>query len=129
MLVRSDKINYTILSQRSKNFWDSKIVKPDIVLIKKSTDETYIIDTKWKIIDNNKPSDADLKQMYVYNMYWDANRSMLLYPTNTNYKEHFGVFHKGRDGDNLCKLGFINILNDKGNLDKGIGNLILDKLS
>jgi len=129
MLLRSDKTNYTILSQRSKNFWDNKVVKPDIVLINKSTDKTYIIDTKWKVIDNNKPSDADLKQMYVYNMYWDAKRSMLLYPTNTINKEHFGVFHKGRDGDNLCKLGFINILNDKGKLDKGIGNLILDKLS
>ena len=44
--------------------------------------KTVIIDTKWKIIDDNRPGDDDLKQMFVYNLLWDAEKSVLLYPGN-----------------------------------------------
>ena len=92
-------------------FWNNKLIKPDIVLKKEidGTEQTFIIDTKWKLIDSNKPSDNDLKQMYVYNMYWDSFKSILLYPTNTEQITEYGKFHKGRDEDNLCKLGFLKV--------------------
>ena len=45
------------------------------------------MDTKLKIISIDKPSDDDIKQIYVYNMYWDAPKSMLLYPKNDNKQD------------------------------------------
>lgn len=91
-----------------------------------STDKIpYIIDTKWKVIDKDKPNDSDLKQMYAYNMYWEANRSILPYPATTQTDGGFGKFHQGREGINECKVGFINVLNDEGELDDGIGSEIL----
>jgi 5-methylcytosine-specific restriction enzyme subunit McrC len=128
MLLRVETDDYDFSAQESKLFWESKRVRPDIVLKKKSTRETYIIDAKWKIIDASKPSDADLKQMYVYNLYWDATKSMLLYPSSSVVKEQFGHFHQGRIGQNSCKLGFLKVLDEDGNLDQNVGQRIVSKL-
>ena len=128
MLKRTDQFDYHISAQESQEFWEKKTVRPDIVLTHKVTNETFIIDAKWKIIDTNKPSDADLKQMYVYNLYWNAAKSMLLYPTNREDTEHFGSYHKGREGENSCKLGFLKVMDEHGKLDMRVGERILEKL-
>ena len=47
--------------------------------------------------------DDDLKQMYVYNMYWESERSILLYPTSIEIITEFGKFHKGRQNENRFK--------------------------
>ena len=52
-----------VFSQDSKKFWKNKCIRPDIIL--KTGGETFVIDTKWKIIEANNPSDEDLKQMFV----------------------------------------------------------------
>jgi 5-methylcytosine-specific restriction enzyme subunit McrC len=108
--------DYSVSYQNRKKFWNNKLIKPDIVVEYK--DETLVIDTKWKLVDANRPSDADLKQMYTYNMYWEANKSMLLYPTSENDLEtDFGEFHIGspnkKSDENLCKMGFLNIWSDQ----------------
>ena len=91
-------------------------------------DVHYIIDTKWKIKEFTEPDDDDLKQMYVYNMYWKSEKSMLLYPTTKELMTSFGKFHKGRDNENLCKLGFVKVM--KGNeLNTKIGDEILNLLN
>ena len=65
--------------------------------------------------------------MYAYNMYWSSSKSMLLYPSSNPKETEFGSFHKGRDGENRCKLGFIKVL--KGNaLNPDLGNEILKLL-
>lgn len=51
---------------------------------------------------------------------------MLLNPTTKEMNTTFGKFHKGREKDNLCKLGFIKIMNEKElNLNIGIDILKL----
>jgi len=121
-------------------FWEEKRVYPDIVIRRKTIGpdkdgtekesiEPFIIDTKWKLVDSNKPSDEDLKQMFVYNMYWDSPKSMLLYPQiNGNQDSIFGKFHKGRVNENKCKLGFVNVLNSEGKLNQNIASEIIIKL-
>ena len=111
--------NFKVSYQNTMKFWNNKLVKPDIVLKKEidGKEETFIIDTKWKLIDTNKPSDNDLKQMYVYNMYWGSIKSILLYPTNKEQSTQYGRFHKGRDEDNLCKLGFLKIHQNSPNIE------------
>jgi len=108
-----ENVNLSVTRHERKDFWETKSICPDIVLRTKEFDqsasETFVIDTKWKIIEPSNPSAADLKQMYVYNMYWQSTKSMLLYPkSNSSGDTNFGRFHQGREGDNLCKPGFVD---------------------
>ena len=143
-LLKSADVNTVISRQGRADFWWNstankyKIIKPDIVITKNG--QTTIIDTKWKIVDNNNPGDDDLKQMFVYNLFWDAHKSILLYPgkfeaCEGSYK-HFNLSsHLKEDGDNgfynHCSLAFLDVL-DKDNrliscerfkffLDKALG--------
>ena len=131
MLQRNKPEGVSVEFQNSQQFWETKTIRPDIVVTKKQGDakEVFVIDTKWKVIDYRNPSDDDLKQMYAYNIYWNSSKSMLLYPKIQEFPEKFGTFHKGRDNGNACKLGFINVLDDTGKLDYGIGKIILEKLN
>ncbi len=127
MLAKIQTDTLKVKFQNRKQFWETKVIKPDIVIEKLAEGEvveTYVIDTKWKIIDPKKPGDNDLKQMYAYNMYWDAAKSMLLYPTSENLSTDFGKFHKGRSEENQCKLGFIKIM-ENNTLNTCIGEDIL----
>ncbi len=92
--------------QNSRKFWENKRIKPDIVL--KKNDEVFIIDTKWKITENNKPDDDDLKQMFIYNLHWEAEKAILLYPKTNQTDSNFGIYHFDKLGKK-CKLGFIDI--------------------
>ena len=81
-------------------------------------------------VKNPKPSDDDLKQMYAYNLYWNANKSMLLYPSSRKVEERFGNYWKGREINELnqCKIGFADILDKNLQLNFDVGNQILSKL-
>ena len=106
--------DYYVSPQNSTQFWETKRIKPDIVI--KHKEDTYIIDTKWKIVSSYKPSDDDLKQMFAYNLYWKAEKSMLLYPKIDQEDSKFGNYHHtlNEKKSNQCKLGFINILDKNG---------------
>ena len=131
ILLKIEDSSINVSFQNRDKFWEEKIIKPDIVITKtefineKKVETKYIIDTKWKVKEYPEPDDDDLKQMYVYNMYWKSERSMLLYPTSKDLTTKFGKFHKGREENNLCKLGFIKVM--KGLvLNSNIGNEIAD---
>ena len=135
MLLRTKDKNITVSFQNKQAFWEGRTIRPDLVLSKKDengVDEIFVIDTKWKVLDANspKPSDNDLKQMYAYNLYWNAKRSMLLYPNSKTIDEKFGNYWKGREDseNNQCKVGFIDILDDDSQLNFSIGEQILSKL-
>ena len=132
MLSKVKDENLSVSFQNRDHFWESKIIKPDIVIRRKFSDpqktsECFVIDTKWKIIDSDNPGDDDLKQMYAYNMYWNSAKSILLYPSSDPEDTEFGKFHKGRDGRNLCKLGFVKVNSGK-ELEQKIGLNVLKLL-
>lgn len=87
-------------------FWENKTIRPDLVL--KTKEETFVIDTKWKIVEANNPSDNDLKQMFVYNLHWNAEKTLLLYPKINQIDSNFGTFYYNNLGKK-CKLGFVDI--------------------
>ena len=134
MLIRTKRNNITVSFQNKKKFWETRTIRPDIVITheKKGLNETYIVDTKWKVLDvtNPKPSDEDLKQMYAYNLYWDAQKSMLLYPNSKPIDEKFGNYWKGHEATkvNQCKIGFADVLDSDSLLNFNIGDQILSKL-
>lgn len=109
--------------QNSSSFWKSesktKTIRPDIVLKHKLSNKSYVIDTKWKVIDSDDPGDADLKQMYVYNHYWKAKSSMLLYPRNGTQEDKLGSYLlPGEMGIHHCLLGFVDVIMNGGLSDK-----------
>ena len=126
--AKNNDLNVAVHGQKSQPFWNGITIRPDIVIEKE--DETFIIDTKWKNINGSKPSTDDLRQMYVYNDYWKSTKAMLLYPSNTTTftKEDFIPFNKITEtAHHECGIGKISIFDsDKKNLDKEIGNTILE---
>jgi 5-methylcytosine-specific restriction enzyme subunit McrC len=112
ILYKHKPEGFLIQPQSSNYFWENKTIRPDIV-ISNASGEQFIIDTKWKILkDNSKPHDADLKQMFVYNLHWKSSKSMLLYPKINQEDSEFGSYHYKhlKNLPNQCKIGFINIL-------------------
>ncbi|WP_225539089.1 McrC family protein [Empedobacter stercoris] len=112
ILNKHKPINYNVSFQNSDKFWENKSIRPDIVV--SNNIEKFIIDTKWKIVESNNPSDNDLKQMFVYNLHWNSSKSLLLYPQINQIDSEFGNFHfKHIEGDlNQCKLGFVDLIED-----------------
>jgi len=130
MLARETDVNTKISFQNQKGFWETRSIRPDLVVSIGKQD--YVIDTKWKRLDtsNPDPSMDDLRQMFAYNHYWKSKRSMLLYPNSMPVKESFGSFWQQdlKDEENQCKVAFIHVLNDQNQLDYEIGKRILEKL-
>lgn len=115
-----------VYGQNSKGFWNGITIRPDIVLVKKNHEnkkEILIIDTKWKNIDYSEPSIHDLRQMYVYNEFWESTRSLLLYPSSNTYlhPDHFITYE---DRKHSCSLGKISIFKGE-ELDIYLGEEIL----
>ena len=72
--------NLQVSSSRgnSKRFWRRKLIKPDIIIKYKGS--TFILDTKWKVPNPFVPSDNDIKQMFVYGLYYNSYLNVLVYP-------------------------------------------------
>ena len=108
ILQKHKKDEEKVFSQESKRFWKNKCIRPDIIL--QVEQKTFVIDTKWKIIETNNPSDEDLKQMFVYNLHWDAEKALLLYPKTGQTDSSFEEFHYDKlDPKKKCKTGFVDI--------------------
>jgi 5-methylcytosine-specific restriction enzyme subunit McrC len=119
ILQKHKPAGYQVSFQNSDKFWEHKTIRPDIV-ITNDKNENFIVDTKWKIVDANNPSDDDLKQMFTYNLHWKAEKSLLLYPSigqiekpdfgNFYYKSKIDVNQESKILNNQCKMGFVSVL-------------------
>lgn len=108
ILQKHKKDEEKVSRQDTKKFWKNKCIRPDIIF--KTKKETFVIDTKWKIIETNNPSDEDLKQMFVYNLHWDAEKALLLYPKTGQTDSGFEEFHYDKlDSKKKCKTSFVDI--------------------
>jgi 5-methylcytosine-specific restriction enzyme subunit McrC len=86
---------YRMETQNKRLFWECKDVsdaniKPDILILKDNKVER-ILDTKWKLPYDSRPSDDDLKQMFSYNLIFNGTESWLIYPNDISYLNR-GVF-------------------------------------
>jgi 5-methylcytosine-specific restriction enzyme subunit McrC len=125
LLVGNNPDNHKVQFQNSQHFWRTKTytktIRPDLVISKGNgnTQEIFVIDTKWKVIDSSKPDDSDLKQIFAYNLYWKSYHSILLYPSTTIGTSNVpGVYPKGSDQKHGCTLAFVDVLDQQGNLNK-----------
>jgi 5-methylcytosine-specific restriction enzyme subunit McrC len=131
-LKEKETENLKIYGQDNKYFWNGITIRPDIIIEKNEGSETrtIVIDTKWKKIDNSKPSTNDLRQMYVYNDYWNAQKAILLYPSTKTDFGNFIPFDKveSKEKHHQCKLSKTTIFNENNILDQNIGERILTDL-
>ncbi len=119
-----------VKGQASKKFWGAyRTIRPDIVL-EEENGETIIIDTKWKKPANRSASIEDLRQMYTYGRFWDAEKVMLLYPGEPTETRFISYRNEENDQtEHKCKLAFINVLNQTRRLDPLIGEKILGQIN
>lgn len=130
-LKKEDRIDIRVHRQQRKSFWrpspeaKSKTIQPDIIL--KAGDSTYIIDTKWKIIDNSLPADNDLRQMFAYNLYWESKRGSLLYPSSANStgEGQFHHFENQTGYHSHCIVQTISVIDNGKTLNPFIAREIL----
>lgn len=131
-LKRLEDANLEVRRQQRKPFFQRRKIQPDIVLT--YFGKKYVLDTKWKVLQAVKPSMADLKQIYVYNKYFKAERSLLLYPkvhaiddlppTPYHPTEKFPSKLKGNDEIMFCQICFLNI-KVENKLNRNLGEDIL----
>ena len=130
--------NITVKRQQSANFWKpdgsnySKKIRPDIILKYKEGDieQTIVVDTKWKILQDLTPSDEDLKQMFIYDLFWNCNRSVLLYPASIE-ESAYGKYYNHDLPEEFkggCSIVTTNVLDGNHQLDRDFGKKILNKI-
>jgi len=75
---------FTVSGQRSTEYWSSDehspaTLRPDITIMRGNT-SFAVLDAKWKVPTNDRPSSGDLQQLYTYAHHLGAGRVGLLYP-------------------------------------------------
>jgi 5-methylcytosine-specific restriction enzyme subunit McrC len=106
---------FTIKAQARKYFWKPEQgnrvgIRPDIVL--QLNESNFVIDTKWKNLTNLRPSDDDLKQMFVYHDYFTSQKVALAYPGNFKSVRGWYFNPKGEHGNRECSLIGIAVQKD-----------------
>lgn len=108
-------------------FWESRKMKPDLIV--RNRDESIVLDTKWKIVNDARPSDEDLRQVFAYNIFWGVKRGYLVYPrTSQSPKTEAGQYDKELKTklDRMtCQVTYIDVLDEHSQLNMNIGSEIL----
>ena len=88
-------------------------MKPDIVITNKDQDTKFIMDTKWKVLSEEKAnygiSQADMYQMYAYQKKYDAINVTLLYPKTEQVQTENIEFREVYDEGVIVRVRFVDL--------------------
>jgi len=118
----ADKYQFSFQDKRYHLFETPKKIfrlKPDIVALRRSDNNVYIMDTKWKILKPNKAnygiSQADMYQMYAYYKKYSFSGTVknitLIYPETSDFNENQKFEFKSGDGVTVYAK-FINLYDE-----------------
>ena len=124
--AKADNPILHVKEQNRTPFWESRGLRADILV--ETPHKRLVIDTKWKVLVDNKPSDADLKQMFAYNLHYDTDLSILLYPKTTLSTSEKKPFRNEKFNTQHCQVAFADLFNAQGKLDKQLGLKIYEDL-
>lgn len=130
-LKRVTEKDVSVHFQNSERFWEQKTIRPDLVITRGTgaSLETFVLDTKWKLIFDSEPGDDDLKQVFSYNLHWNSYHGILLYPTTAFASTPVtGGYYKGMKEEHCCSVAFVNVLDEFGHLNQNCGKLIIQLL-
>ena len=105
------KAGIKVQFQNSMVFWETRTMRPDMVVSQNG--KKYILDAKWKIVNDAQPSDEDLRQVFAYNIYWGVQNGFLVYPmTSLSQETEPGKYRKVIEGigEMTCQVVFIDAL-------------------
>lgn len=145
MMLRKACVNFpgvTVQSQQKKKFWQhpdqrNLSLKPDLIL--KIQNRSMILDTKWKY--RKDTSVEDVRQMYAYGNYFEAEQSFLVYPDHINNSSSIlkskGLFYTFDSKDfqqQGCGLLFVDLLKksttkQRISLDLNVGTNMINCLN
>lgn len=115
---------FIVHTQKRKYFWSPskgsrRTIRPDIFI---ETDQgNYVLDTKWKLLTDNRPSVEDIRQMYAYHHYFDAQKVALVYPGELEgISGKYVEIDQTQDSSNECSLIFLPVGDDMRKWQKGI---------
>jgi 5-methylcytosine-specific restriction enzyme subunit McrC len=115
-----------VSEQNRTPFWESRGLRADILF--ETMDKRLVIDTKWKVLNDDKPSDGDLKQMFAYNLHYDTDLSILLYPKTTVKSAEKKPFKNEKFKNQNCQVAFTDLFDNEGKLEKNLGEKIYNEL-
>lgn len=75
-----------VKAQARRRFWEpvghaARILKPDLLVSVDGHARPVVVDAKWKVPKDGKPADDDLRQIFAYLHGFDAERGLLVYPS------------------------------------------------
>lgn len=95
-------------------------MKPDIVITNKAQDTIFIMDTKWKVLSEEKAnygiSQADMYQMYAYQKKYDAKNVTLLYPKTEQVQTENIEFREIYDDGVVVRVRFVDLFDIQNSL-------------
>jgi len=102
------------------------LIKPDIVIRNKKNHKTFVLDTKWKVLEDKKSnfgiSQTDMYQMYAYDKKYSSEMVTLIYPLTDKISSNKDIHFYSNDGT-LINVRFIDLFNLEDSL-----NLLLEEL-
>jgi len=135
--MRMPGIPIAFKAQASRRYWATdkiqKYIRPDIIAEIGTGEqcERVVLDTKWKMPRDGKPSDSDLHQMHVYNSQFGTERSYLIYPQYAQLQNIRGRFACSQAPhfmhEHTCEMIFADLFQD-GHLRNNLGETLIRQI-
>lgn len=130
---------YTVSTQHAEKYLFTNITTnrnvfkliPDIVIKNKQNKKLiFIMDTKWKLLNNNPSanygiSQADMYQMYAYQKKYESQNVTLLYPMTDEIDASAPISYKADDNVTV-NVRFVDLFNIKESLEKIVVDVIFN---
>ena len=108
---------YHLFDEPGKKF----LMKPDLVVRRKSDGAVFVLDTKWKVLDSGKVNcgiaQADMYQMFAYQKKYGAKHVTLLYPEMEKVPPDSHIEFRSDDGVTV-RVQFIDLFNVASSIAK-----------
>lgn len=120
--VSAQDRKYHLFDYPGKRF----LMRPDLVVTRKTDGAIFVMDTKWKLLSANKPhygiSQPDMYQMYAYQKKYGAENITLLYPLTDEVPAGEEIVFQSKDGVTV-RVEFIDLFRTKDSLTKVLEEL------
>lgn len=127
--LQKNASEYIIVKRQvPKPFWNRRPLQPDVLLT--VDNQNIVIDTKWKKLQKVSPAMEDLRQMYVYNQYFEAKHSVLVYPRIKELEDLPPVPFQPTSAEEekyFCQVRLVELVKD-GRLNTALGKDLLAKI-
>lgn len=102
-----------VYQHRKQPFWNKNYLQPDILL--ELAGKRYVLDAKWKVLKNTQPTITDLRQMFIYSRFFNAQNAVLVYPKTGLLTDTEPIYYaetaQGEKDNYSCQLCFLPVLN------------------